>query len=99
MTPDGRQAVLASWDDTLKVWDLMCDRKRPARAGHAYSVAAITVTADGRRAVSMSSDGVRKVWEMENGRKLHTLGDRPDAVSASAATAMGGKCWRRATRH
>ena len=66
VTADGRRAVSASWDNTLKVWDL----ETRARAAHARKatlacVNGVAVTADGRRAVSASWDKTLKVWDLE----------------------------------
>jgi WD40 repeat protein len=38
VTPDGRRAVSASWDNTLKVWDLESGRELRTLEGHSYSV-------------------------------------------------------------
>ena len=57
VTPDGRRVVSASWDNTLKVWDLESGRELHILRGHLSSVSAVVVTPDGRRAVSASADG------------------------------------------
>ena len=55
VTPDGRRAVSASADDTLKVWDLESGRELHTLSGHAHSVFTVAVRPDGRRAVSASA--------------------------------------------
>ena len=73
MTADGRWAVSASLDKTLKVWDLEAGRELRTLEGHSALVTGVAVTADGRRAVSASEDKTLKVWDLDSGRELRTL--------------------------
>jgi hypothetical protein len=73
VTPDGRRAVSASWDNTLKVWDLESGRELCILTGHSNNVNGVAVTPDSRRAVSASNDTTLKVWDLESGRELCTL--------------------------
>jgi WD40 repeat protein len=43
----GRRAVSASWDGTLKVWDLESDREERTLEGHSYWVMAVAVYGGG----------------------------------------------------
>ena len=84
VTPDGRHAVSASWDRTLKVWDLASGAELRTLAGHADWVMAVAVTPDGRHAVSASEDRTLKVWDLASGAELRTLaGDHAMSVSPS----------------
>src|ERR1019366_2977127 len=60
VTPDGRRAVSASDDWTLKVWELETGRELHTLAGHSSRVRAVAVTTDGC-AVSASDDWTLKV--------------------------------------
>jgi len=91
VTPDGRRAVSASNDQTLKVWDLESGRVLATLEGHVDRVNACAVTLDGRRAVSASSDRTLKVWDLETGRALATLESHAGGVLACAVTPDG---WR-----
>ena len=64
MAPDGRRAVSASWDKTLKVWDLATGAVLRTLEGHTSSVNAVAVTPDDQRAVSASWDKTLKVWDL-----------------------------------
>ena len=73
VTPDGKRAVSASGDKTLKVWDLETGVELRTLEGHSDSVHGVAVTADGKRAVSASRDHTLKVWDLETGLPLPTF--------------------------
>jgi WD40 repeat protein len=89
VSPDGRRAVSASRDRTLKVWDLESGRELRTLKGHSYAVTGVAVSPDGRRAVSASDDKTLKVWDLETGRELHTLEGHPGPVTALAVSPDG----------
>ena len=78
VSPDGRRAVSASDDKTLKVWDLESGRELRTLQGHSDWVNGVAVSPDGRRAVSASDDKTLKVWDLETGRELRTLEGHSD---------------------
>jgi hypothetical protein len=80
VTPDGKRAVSASGDKTLKVWDLESGVALRTLEGHSDRVAAVAVTPDGKRAVSASGDKTLKVWDLDSGVALHTLEGHSDMV-------------------
>lgn len=69
---DGRVAVSASADNTLKVWDTKNGRELRTLAGHQVDVDGVAVSADGHLAVSVAFDNTLKVWDVVNGRELRT---------------------------
>src|SRR5262249_26010046 len=73
VTPDGRFAVSASFDETLKVWDLGTGRPVRDLKGHTAQAIGVAGTADGRLAVSASVDKTLKVWDLETGQSIMTL--------------------------
>ena len=52
VTPDGRRAISASDDKTLRVWDLESGQSLRTLKGHTDWLTAVAVTPDGRRAIS-----------------------------------------------
>jgi WD40 repeat protein len=66
-TPDGRLLVSASWDRTVRVWDLRTGRVVHVLEGHEQYVESVAVTRDGTRAVSGSVDGTVRVWDLTLG--------------------------------
>ncbi len=89
VTPDGRRVVSASWDNTLKVWDLDSGSALATLQGHAKEVTACAVTPDGRRVISASGDQTLKVWDLDSGSALATLQGHAKEVTACAVTPDG----------
>jgi WD40 repeat protein len=88
-TADGTRAVSASYDQTLKVWDLESGKELQTLAGHRDAVNSVAVTPDGKRAVSASSDRTLKMWDLESGKELRTLAGHSSLVAAVAVTPDG----------
>jgi tricorn protease-like protein len=89
VTPDGKRAVSASWDKTLKVWDLETGRAERTLEAHSGCVYGVAVTADGKRAISASSHATLKVWDLETGWALRTLEGHTASVYGVAVTLDG----------
>lgn len=64
--PDGRRALSASQDGTLRLWDTTAGATLLTYPGKKW-VTSLAVSADGRRAVSGDLDGKVKLWEIEEG--------------------------------
>ncbi|MBZ5520925.1 MAG: TIR domain-containing protein [Acidobacteriia bacterium] len=86
---DGRLAISASDDNTLKVWDLDSGHELLTLQGHSDRVNGVAISADGRLAVSASSDNTLKVWDLVSGRELFSLQGHSDSVRGVAMSADG----------
>ena len=73
LSGDGRRAVSASGDNTLKVWDVETGRELRTFQGHKDRVNGVALSGDGRRAVSASFDQTLKVWDVETGEVTATF--------------------------
>jgi WD40 repeat protein len=89
LSPNGRRAVSASSDGTLKLWDLETAREIRTLKGHTGPVRGVAVSPDGRQAVSASSDKTLRVWDLETGRELRTLKGHSGPVRSVAASPDG----------
>jgi GTPase SAR1 family protein/DNA-directed RNA polymerase subunit RPC12/RpoP len=89
VTPDGRRAVSASWEGTLRVWDLGSYAPLATLKGHTFAVNHVAVTPDGRRAVSASQDGTLRVWDLVGYAPLATLEGHTGIVYHVAVTPDG----------
>ena len=89
ITPDGRRAVSASEDNTLRVWDLESGQSLRTLEGHSIRVTRVAITPDGRRAVSASWDKTLRVWDLESGKELALL--TADGPMTSCAVSLDGR--------
>ena len=89
LTADGRRAVSASYDFTLKVWDMESGRELRTIMGHSGVPLGVAVSEDGRQAVSSYTDGTLKVWDLETGRELWTLKGHSAEIKGIAISADG----------
>lgn len=89
VTPDGRRAISASGDRTLKVWNLATGAAERTLIGHDDWVEAVAVTPDGQRVISASRNGILKVWNLATGIAEHTLTEHSDSGRVVAVTPDG----------
>ncbi|MCY6494585.1 beta-propeller domain-containing protein [Leptolyngbya sp. GGD] len=89
VTPNGRYILSASWDNTVKVWELSTGKEVRTLTGHTNSVMDVAVTSDGRYILSASSDNTVKVWELSTGKEVHSLTGHTDSVKGVAVTPDG----------
>ena len=73
MSTDGRLAVSASWDKTLRVWDLASGRVMRTLKGHSAAVECVAVSPDGQLVASASQDETLTVWKLDRGEALATF--------------------------
>jgi hypothetical protein len=89
LTFDGRWAVSASKDATLRVWDLDEGRCLGVLPGHTGPALSLDLSADGRWAVSGGKSGTVRVWDLAAGTCVRTLEGHTDSVHAVAISADG----------
>lgn len=70
---EGKCAVSACYDKTLKLWDLETGEALRTLHGHSASVDCVAVLPDGNLAISGSWDKTLKLWDLGTGRVLQTL--------------------------
>jgi WD40 repeat protein/ribosomal protein S27E len=80
--PDGTRALTASFDATLKAWDLGSRKPLATLSGHEGAVTSVAYLGGGRRAVSGGRDRTVRVWDLADGRVLRTLEGHGETVSA-----------------
>jgi len=71
--PDGKRAVSASSDNTLKLWDVETGKEIRTFSGHSSYVNSCSAMPDGRRIISASADDTLKMWDVETGKEIRTF--------------------------
>jgi WD40 repeat protein len=95
--PDGRRALSAGDDSTLRLWDLGTGDELRCFEGHSQRVTCMALSADGRRALSGSDDQTVRLWDVETGKELkrferHNMGrGRYVAFSPDGRRALGAQ--------
>ncbi|KAI3885008.1 hypothetical protein MKW98_002400 [Papaver atlanticum] len=94
--------VSASWDNTVKVWNLTNCKLRNTLAGHGGYVNTIVVSPGGSLCASVGKDGVTLLWDLVEGKKLYSLNAggtihdlcfSPNRYWLCTATEEGVKIW------
>jgi len=94
--------VSASWDHTVKVWNVSNCTLRTTLTGHTGYINDVTVSPDGSLCASGGKDGTAMLWDLNEGRLLssleandviHCLCFSPNRYWLCAATAKCIKIW------
>jgi WD40 repeat protein len=78
-SPDGQRLASASWDKTVKIWDLAAAQAGESNpllhtlSGHRARVTGVAFSRDGRHVASSSWDGTVKVWDADSGQEIATF--------------------------
>jgi WD40 repeat protein len=89
VTPDGHNALSASEDRTLRLWDLDTGLELRCFTGHESRVNSVVVLPDGHRALSASEDQTLRLWDLDTGLELRILEGHRSAVNGVAVTSDG----------
>lgn len=87
LSADGRVAVPASEDQTLKVWEVGSGRELRTLQGHSSAVHGVALSGNGRVAVSASRDRTIRVWELMSGEVVVVF----TCDAAARCCAFGGE--------
>jgi guanine nucleotide-binding protein subunit beta-2-like 1 protein len=82
LSADGKFAISASWDKSMRLWDLETGKTERRFVGHTGDVMAVSFSPDNRLIVSGSRDKTIKVW--------NTRGELRGDFSSPANTSRGG---------
>lgn len=89
--PNGPYLATASFDRTIKVWNVESGRVVRTFSGHKNKVLALAYSADGRRLASAGLDGMVRLWDATTGRAQACLTSCSRCVQGIAFTPDGGR--------
>jgi len=89
ITPDGRLLVSASYDGTLRVWDVATGEAIRVLKGHSGTVNSVAVSPDGQLAISASSDETIGIWNLSTGQSVGSLQRHSRGVRGVSITPDG----------
>jgi WD40 repeat protein len=88
-TPDGKIAVSASDDATLRVWNLQTGECMKTLRGHTSLVRGVCCNFDGTIVVSASDDATLRVWNLQTGECMKTLRGHTSGVNSVCCSSSG----------
>lgn len=73
VSPDGRQLVTGSQDQSARLWDIASGQFLLSFDGHLGPVSSVGFSPDGQLIVTTSQDRTARLWERQGGRELARL--------------------------
>jgi WD40 repeat protein/serine/threonine protein kinase len=89
LTPDGRLAVSASKDRTLRLWDVEAGGCLSTFRGHRRGVASLYLSPDGRHLASAGRDAAVLLWDLRAGKLAQEFRGHAGPVAAAWVSADG----------
>ncbi len=90
-SPDGSKIVSASYDNTIKIWDVETGQELANLPGHSSLVISVAFSPDGTQILSAYSDNMIKLWEAATGKELGKLPGHTGSVSFPVYSPDGSK--------
>ena len=90
LLPDSKKVISASFDRTLKLWDLETGKEIRSFIGHKNSIQSCTVSlVENQYMISASRDQTLKLWDLETGKEIRTFSGHKDFVIGCIITPDG----------
>jgi WD40 repeat protein len=90
-SPNGKQIVSSSIDNTIKLWDTETGKEIRTFSGHSSGVRSVMFSPDGKTIVSGSADKTIKIWDVETGKDIKTFLGHSSGVNSVVFSPNGRK--------
>ncbi len=81
-SPDGKMLASASFDNTIKLWNVKSGRRIRTLKGHNMEVSSVSFSPNGNILASASYDSTIKLWDVKSGQEIRTLKGHKWAVNS-----------------
>ena len=88
-SPNGKMLASASWDQTVRLWNVNTGRLLHTLTGHTNEVMSVAFSPDGNTLASGSWDGTIRLWNPRNGKLKRTLTEHVGGVASVAFSPDG----------
>jgi len=88
-SPDGKQVVSGSDDETVRLWDAATGAALQTLEGHTHYVTSVAFSPDGKQVVSGSRDETVRLWDVATGAALQTLEGHTSSATSVAFSPDG----------
>ena len=83
-SPNGSLLASASWDNTIRLWNVFNFSLNKTLTGHTSAVTSVTFSADSWTVASGSADNTIRLWDVITGRTENTFEGHTDRVTSVA---------------
>ena len=90
-SPDGKYLASASWDNTVKLWEVGTGNCIKTLSGHEDNVTSAVFSPDGKYLANGSDDKTIKLWEVESGKCIKTLTGHTERIRSVCYSPNGNR--------
>lgn len=88
---DGKHIITASWDNSVKIWDVETHEEIKTLKGHKDKVRVALFSPNNLQILSASQDGTIIIWDAMTGEIVHRLCGHEDNVCSAAFSPDGNR--------
>ncbi len=81
-SPNGKILASASWDQTVRLWNVDTEQLLHTLTGHTNDIMSIAFSPDGSTLASASWDGTIRLWNPRNGKLKRTLTEHRGGIAS-----------------